>query len=109
MAGAPVVLVRLKAAAFVTPITEAITVYVPSVPLAVKAGDVATPFTSVVAVAVSDEVSENVALGPVAGDVNVTMTPGAGVPFEVTVATSAAPNAASMAWLCGVPLVAVIA
>jgi hypothetical protein len=109
LAGAPVVFVRLKEAAFVTPITEAIMVYVPSIPLAVKAGDVATPFTSVVAVAVSEEVSENVALGPVAGDVNVTMTPEAGVPFEVTVATSAAPNVASMAWLCPVPLVAVIA
>jgi hypothetical protein len=77
--------------------------------LAVKAGDTATPFTSVVPVAVREEVSENVALGPVAGDVNVTTTPLAGVPFEVTVATSAAPNVASMPWLCGDPLLAVIA
>jgi hypothetical protein len=61
--------------------------------LAVKLGDVATPFTSVVAVAVVEVVSENVALGPVAGAVNVTTNPLTGAPSLVTVATSAAPKA----------------
>jgi hypothetical protein len=58
----------------------------------VSAGDVATPFASVVALAVWEVVSEKVALAPVAGAVNVTVTPPVGVPFVVTVATSAAPN-----------------
>jgi hypothetical protein len=45
-----------------------------------------------VALAVWEVVSEKVALAPVAGAVNVTVTPPVGVPFVVTVATSAAPN-----------------
>ena len=108
-AGAPVVLVRLKFAARITPGTEAVTTNEPAVPFAVNAGDVAIPFTSVVAVAVLDEVLENVPPGPVDGAVNVTTTPLVGAPFVVTVATRAAPNAALIAWLCGVPLVAAIA
>jgi hypothetical protein len=107
-AGAPVVLVRLKFAARITPGTEAVTTYGPAVPFAMNAGEVAIPFTSVVAVAVLEKVLENVPPGPVVGAANVTTTPLVGVPFVVTVATRAAPNAALMAWLCGVPLVAAI-
>src|SRR5260221_497676 len=107
-AGAPVVLVRLKFAARITPATAAVTTYGPAVPLAINAGDVAMPFTSVVAVAVLDEVSENVPPGPVDGAVNVTTTPLVGAPFGVTVATTAARSAALLACLCGVPLAAAI-
>jgi adenine/guanine phosphoribosyltransferase-like PRPP-binding protein len=70
---------------------------------------VATPVESVIAFAVVEVVSEKVPLAPVDGAVNVTVMPPAGVPFVVTVATSGTPNAASIAWLCGVPLVAAIA
>jgi hypothetical protein len=108
-AGAPVVFVRLKFAGRITPGTEAVTTYAPEVPFAMNAGDVAIPFKSVVAVAVLEEVLENVPLGPMDGAVNVTTTPLVGAPFVVTVATRAAPNAALMAWLCGVPLVAATA
>jgi tetrahydromethanopterin S-methyltransferase subunit E len=61
------------------------------------------------AIAVVEVVTENVPLGPVEGAVNVTVMPLLGVPFVVTAATSADPNAALIAWLWGVPLDAVIA
>jgi hypothetical protein len=71
---------------------------------------VATPFASVVTVAVAEGgVVSNVPLAPVvAGAANVTVTPLFGVPPVVTVATNAAPNAAPATALCGVPLVAAI-
>ena len=47
-------------------------------------------------------------VAPVVGVANVTVTPLAGDPPLVTVATSGAPNAAPTVALCGVPLVAVI-
>jgi hypothetical protein len=50
----------------------------------------------------------NVPLAPVAGTPNVTVAPLTGVPFDVTVTTSGAANAAFTVALCGVPLVAVI-
>jgi hypothetical protein len=98
-AGAPVVLVRGKLAGVDTPGTVAMMAYVPAVPFALKLGDVASPFPSVVAVAVVDVVSENVALAPVAGAVKVTTKPLTGTPLLVTVATRAAPNAPFTEWL----------
>jgi hypothetical protein len=72
---------------------------------------VATPFASVVTVAVAEGgVVAKMPLAPVvvAGAANVTVTPLFGVPPVVTVATSAAANAAPATALCGVPLVAAI-
>jgi hypothetical protein len=76
-------------------------------PLAVNAGEVATPLALVVAVLVPPA---KVPLAPVwAGAVKVTVTPLAGDPFDVTVATSGLVNAVSTVALCPPPLVAVIA
>ena len=108
-AGAPVVLLRLKLAPSCAPGAEATTVYAPAVPSALKAAAVATPPASVVAVVLPAPVSANVPLAPVAGAVKVTTTPLAGDPFFVTVTTRGTAKAPSIAWLCGVPLVAVIA
>jgi hypothetical protein len=74
----------------------------------VKVADVAMPLALVVAFVVLESLPANVPLDPVAGAVNATTTPLAGPPFVVTDATNACPNAPSIAWLCGVPLVAVI-
>jgi hypothetical protein len=60
---------------------------------------VATPLESVIAVAVIEVVSENVALAPDAGAVKVTTKPPAGPPLVVTVATSADANIPSTEWL----------
>jgi hypothetical protein len=77
--------------------------------LAVNVGEVATPFESVVAVAVfAGAELPNVPLAPEDGAVKVTVTPLAGDPPEVTVATSGAANAVLTAALCGAPLVAAI-
>jgi hypothetical protein len=74
--------------------------------LAVNAGEVATPLALVVAVFVPPA---KVPLAPVcAGAEKVTVTPLAGDPFEVTVATRGFANAALTVALWGVPLVAVI-
>jgi hypothetical protein len=76
-------------------------------PLAVNAGEVATPLALVVAVLVPPA---KVPLAPVwAGAVKVTVTPLAGDPFDVTVATSGLVNAVPTVALCPPPLVAVIA
>ena len=104
---AAVVLVRLKLAGVDTPATEAVTVYVPVVPLAVNTGDVATPLELVVAVAVLLPPAK-VPLAPVAGAVKVTTTPLVGDPLVATVAANGDVNAVLTAALCGVPLVAVI-
>jgi hypothetical protein len=75
------------------------------VAFAVNTADVATPLLLVVAVFTPPA---NVPLAPVAGAVNVTVTPDTGLPpLSFTVATSGAPNAVLIAALCGVPLVAV--
>ncbi len=71
----------------------------PAVPFAANTGDVATPFESVVALAVIAVVSENVALAPDAGAVNITTKPLAGPPLVVTVATSADANVPLTEWL----------
>ena len=44
-AGAPVVFVRLKEMLVSTPWAAAVTLYAPTVPLAMKEAEVATPFT----------------------------------------------------------------
>jgi len=68
--------------------------------------EVATPLALVVAIVVP---FAKVPLAPVAGAVNVTVTPLTGFePLSSTVATRSAANAVSIAVLCGVPLVAVI-
>jgi hypothetical protein len=108
-AGAPVVLLRLKLAPACAPDAEAVTVYAPAVPFAVKAAAVADPLASLVAVVVLVPVSANVPLAPVVGAVKVTATPLARDPLFVTVTTRGATKAPSIAWLCGVPLVTVIA
>ena len=75
--------------------------------MAVKAGAVATPVLLVVAVAVDELLKAP--LAPLAGAVNVTITPLIGLlPASFTVACSAVVNAALMAALCGVPAVAVM-
>jgi hypothetical protein len=72
--------------------------------LAVNTAEAATPLAFVVAVFTPPA---NVPLAPDAGGVNVTTTPLTGLfPASVTVATRGAANAALMAALCGVPLVA---
>jgi hypothetical protein len=76
----------------------------------VNVEDVARPFASVVCISVLVEFDANVPLAPVsAGAVNVTDTPGIGVPPVATSATSGAPNAVPTAVVCGVPLFAVTA
>jgi hypothetical protein len=75
--------------------------------LAVNTGAVATPLLLVVAVAVAP-VPANVPLAPLAGAVNVTVTPLKGLlPASFTVACSAVVNAVLTVALCGVPAVAV--
>jgi hypothetical protein len=77
---------------------------------AVNVFEVATPFESVVSVSVASGVEvANVPLAPEDGAVNVTETPLAGDPFEVTVAANADPKAEPIRALCGVPVAAVIA
>ncbi len=73
--------------------------------MAVRTGAVAIPLALVAAVAVSDPLKA--ALAPVAGAVNVTVTPLTGLLFtSFTVACSAVENTVVMPALCGVPAVA---
>src|SRR5258708_40223584 len=66
----------------------------------VSVGAVATPLPSVVAVAVGEPPKR--ALAPLAGAVNVTVTPAAGLfPASRTVTCSAVPNAVLTTVLCG--------
>lgn len=86
------VLVSEKMAGLETPGALAVTVYDPTVLLAVKAGDVACPLAPVVAVAVGCDANEPP--GPLAGAVNVTVTPETGLPPEsFTTATNGLANA----------------
>jgi hypothetical protein len=96
-------LVRLKLAGVVAPVAVAVTEYAPAVELAVHVVD-ALPLESVVAVGVA-----GVQPAPEDGAVNVTVTPVAGEPLEVTFTPSGVPNASVIVWLCVVPPVAVIA
>jgi hypothetical protein len=99
------VFVRVKSAGSAPDATVAVTVYVPTDPLAVNGGDVAIPLASVVAVLTP---LANVPLAPAAGTSNVTCAPLTADPFDVTVTTSGAAKPALTVALCGVPLVAVI-
>jgi hypothetical protein len=109
-AGAPAMFVRSKLAGVDTPATLAVTVSAPDVPFAVNAAEVATPLALVIAVVTLVVVSANMPLANDAGAVNVTIAPLTGFwPLSTTVATSGTANAALIAALCGVPLVAAIA
>jgi hypothetical protein len=83
---------------------------VPAAVAAVRIGEVARPFASVVTLAVADGgVVAKVPLAPDAGAVNVTVAPLTGFePLSTTVATSGAANAAPTTALCPDPLVGVI-
>ena len=107
-AAGPDVFVRLKFAVAIAPATLAVTVSAPSVPLAVKVDEVATPLALVVSVSVLVP-PVNVPLAPVGGAVKATNAPLTGAPPIITVATSGAANAVFSAALCGDPLVAAIA
>src|SRR5205807_2402329 len=103
VAGAPVVLVRLKLAGVATPLTVAITVYEPSVRLALKVGAVATPLVLVVTVAEEAKVP----LAPLPGAAKVTEAPGTRLlNASLTVACNAVAKVALTVALWGVPAVA---
>ena len=105
------VFVRLNfAAAPVSPVKSAVTVYGPPVvPFAVKADAVATPLVPVESVSVVFPLVANVPLAPVAGAVNVTITPLTGLlSLSTTVACRDVPKAVETAPLCVPPLVALI-
>ena len=101
---AAALLVRAKLAGLETPLTLAVTVKLPGVAFAVKAADVATPEPLVMAVVTPPA---NVPEAPVAGAVNVTVTPAIPLPFDVvTVAINRFVKAVLTVALCGVPPVA---
>jgi len=106
LAGGPAVFDREKLAGMATPATVAVTVYAPTVPLAVKTAAVATPLAFVVPVFVPPA---KVPLAPLAGAAKVTTAPLTGLPPEsFTVACNCVVNAVLMGALCGVPAVAVM-
>ncbi len=85
------VFVSEKLAVPATPLTEAAAMKLPMVPLAVSAGEVALPEASVTAVAVFVPPAK-LPLAPLAGAVNVTVTPLTGLPpASFTAATNGAP------------------
>jgi hypothetical protein len=107
LAGGPAWLVRLKPAEVETPGTLANRVHPPACPLAVNAGAVAIPLALVIAVAVYDPLK--VALAPVEGAVNVTVTPLSALLFtSFTVACSAVAYTVLTVALCGAPAVALM-
>ena len=84
------VFVNWKTAGLGTPDTMADTVNEPTVPLAVKSGEVATPAALVVAVTVVWPPAKT-PLGPLTGALKVTVTPDTGLlPASATVADKAA-------------------
>lgn len=100
------VFVKLKLADGVTPVTPAVTANAPVVVFAVKVGAVATPLAFVLAVTVVNP-PVNVPPAPLEGAVNVTVTFASRLPpASFTVAVSAVANAAPIAALWGVPVVA---
>lgn len=95
-------------AGFATPVTVAVMVWPPEVPLAVIAGDVATPDPSVVTTAVVPPPAK-LALAPLREAVKVTETPLARFPSaSLTVAVNGEPKAEFIFALWPPPLVAVI-
>jgi hypothetical protein len=104
-AGVPDVLVRVNDAGLATPVALAVTVYEPSVELAVKAFEVAMPEALVTAVL---EVVK-APLAPEPGGVKVTVTPLIGLlPASLTVACSGTAKAVLIIALCPEPEVTVI-
>jgi hypothetical protein len=107
--GAVAVLVKAKLAGVAAPVAEAVTVYDPAVELAVNITEVAMPLALLVTVSVSAGVEvANRPLAPDDGAVNVTETPLAGDPLEVTVAESV-PNGLPTTALDVYPLFAAMA
>ena len=99
-------MVKENAADAATPATEADTVYVPGVPLAVNSAEVATPDALVVPVLAPPA---KVPLAPAAGTVNVTIAPLTGFPLASLTDTTSAPlNAVLTVAIWPLPLVAVI-
>jgi hypothetical protein len=100
-------LVSEKFAGVATPATDAVTVYAPpTMLLAVNVVAVATPCALLTAVFAPPA---NVPLAPLAGAVNVTVTPLTGLlKASFTVACIAVANAVLTVVLCGVPAVAVM-
>src|SRR5580692_1981901 len=105
LAAVPTWLVNEKFAV-VAPVALATTLYgPPAIAFAVNTVEVATPLPLLVAVFTPPA---NLPLAPLAGGVNVTTTPLTGLLLaSVTVVTSGAANAASIAALCPEPLVVV--
>ncbi len=109
VAGGPMgrfTLVSEKVAGVETPGAVAVAMKLPNTPLAVKAGDTATPEALVTAVFTPPAKAP---LAPLDGTLKVTVTFGAGLPFASrTVAIKGDPKAVLMGAFCGVPPVAVI-
>jgi hypothetical protein len=107
---APGLLVNVNAAGEPTPVTVALTEYVPAVLLAVNTGAVATPLELVVTVAVAPlPGAANVPLAPVEGAVNVTVALLTRFPLpSFTVTAKFVVKAVLIVVLCGVPAVAVM-
>ena len=103
------ILVSEKVAGIATPVTDASTVKLPGVELAMNAGEVATPDAFVIAVAVLPPPAR-VTLAPVEGAVNETITPLSGLlPASLTVAASGLANALLTVALCWVQLASALA
>src|ERR1700683_2824074 len=98
------VLFRRKPTELATPATDAVTVYVPAVPFAVKTGAVATPCALVVAAAL--ELPPNLPEAPPEGAVKVTVALGSGLADEsLAVASRPMEKAELTAVLCPPPAV----
>ena len=107
--GGAATFVRSNVAGLATPLAEARTWYDPGVALAVNCGEVATPSLPVVAVAVVAPPAK-APPAPLAGAVNVTTTPLAGLPEASTaLAESFAANAVPTVALWPLPAVALSA
>jgi hypothetical protein len=103
LAPTPPTFVKLKLADGVTPVTDAVTGYAPTVVFA-TADTLAWPFASVATID-----AERLADAPVVGAVNVTSTLLRGLLKEsVTSACNGTANGASTVALCGVPATAAI-
>jgi len=109
VAGGALKFVKANAAAVATPLTVALTLYIPALAFAVNAGAVATPFALVLMLAVAPPPAK-VPLGPEPGAVKVTVALGTAFPpASFTVTASALANAALIVADCGVvPAFAVI-
>ena len=108
VAGGALKLVNSNAAAVATPLTVALTLYVPEVAFAANAGAVATPFAVVLMLTVAPPPAK-VPLGPEPGAVKVTVAPGTAFPpASFTMACRFVAKVVLIVVLCGVPAVAVM-